>query len=274
MAQAPPDSVAPKVSDPQEIYLESMMARLTGWGEPRARLERAFSGNEFVLFAQPIVLLAQPAKPAALEVLVRLREEEDHSILPGAFIPVLEQHRMMGLLDRWVVRSAVKWLGTRPEQERPLLFVNLSADSLGSASFPGFVQQALAATGVPGSHLCFELPLDLNLSPDRKSGAVVQGLSSLECRLAIGGFGRDPVSFKPVQSARAAYVKIDGSVTRSLLTDKIAQAKIASIAKTCNGAGIGVIAEFVESDEVAKRIRELGVSHAQGWSIGQARALG
>ncbi len=263
----------PADSDPQEIYLESLMARLTGWDAPRARLERAFSGNEFVLFGQPIIPLTTVRPEPALEVLVRLQEEEDHSILPGAFIPVLEQHRMMGLLDRYVLRRAAAWLSARPEANRPLLFVNLSDDSLRSASFPGYVQQALAAAAVPAERLCFEVPVGANFSPDRKSGAVVQSLSAVGCRLAIGGFGRDPVSFKQVQDLKAAFVKIDATVTRALLSDPIAQAKVASIAKTCNSGGVGVVVEFVESHEVANRARDLGVSHGQGWGLAQPRPL-
>src|SRR5690349_1996812 len=102
---------AKEAPDDSTQFIAQMDGQLLGWEQPAARLREALDYDHFRLYAQPVVQLAAPGGMAMAEVLVRLREEETRMLPPGDFLPAFEHYRMMGELDRWVVRNALRKLG-------------------------------------------------------------------------------------------------------------------------------------------------------------------
>jgi len=134
--------MAEKHGEEQRLYVESMTATLTGWNEPRKRLQQAFNNDEFMLYGQAIMPLDRAKKlPVCIEVLVRLREEEQTFTPPGAFLPVLEYFDMLPTLDRWVTRHAVEWW--RERSALTVVNINLSQATLETSDFPSFVAAQL-----------------------------------------------------------------------------------------------------------------------------------
>src|SRR5262245_28570169 len=114
-----------------------MDGELAGWSDPAARLKQALERDELTLYCQLIAALRGSERFSFGEVLVRLREEEKALLPPGDFLPVFEHHRMMPLLDRWVVRHVVQRLarGSRPSR----FTINVSGQTLHDKAFTGFV---------------------------------------------------------------------------------------------------------------------------------------
>lgn len=263
-----------KSADTKQLYLESLVAALTGWNDPEARLAKAFERDEFLLFGQSIVPLAPGAGlPPHLEILIRLREEERNLTPPGAFIPILEYFEMMPALDRWVVEHAVRWWRARGGLANTVLSVNLSAATLAESAFAEFVGQQLRQNGMPGQALCFELAgTEVVVSPPELARSVEQ-LKSFGCTFAICSFGRDSISFDALKTVGAAFVKIDGEMIREIHRDAVAFAKVRSIHGVCRKARIHTVAEFVEQPETVKTLREIGVDYAQGYGMSRPGPL-
>ena len=80
-------------------FIEKMDGLLLGWEQPAARLRAALAHDHFRLYAQPIVVLADPGGIAMAEVLVRLREEGNaeaaRMLPPGDFLPAFEHYRIL-----------------------------------------------------------------------------------------------------------------------------------------------------------------------------------
>jgi len=257
-----------KIPEPDKLYLESLVATLTGWNDPEARLTRAFEEDEFILFGQPIVPLDPKSDlPPRVEVLIRLREEERNLTPPGAFIPFLEYFDMMPLLDRWVIGHALDWWRSTGNAQKPVLSVNLSAITLGEPGFPEYVGRLLIDRKAPGQALCFELAHgDLTADPALYSKAARQ-LKSLGCSFAVTGLGSDSVSFQTLRTIPASLVKIDGAIIREIHRDTLALAKAKSLRQVCQKLGIHSVAEFVELPETRRLLHEIGVDYAQGYGI-------
>jgi EAL domain-containing protein (putative c-di-GMP-specific phosphodiesterase class I) len=77
---------------------------------------------------------------------------------------------------------------------------------------------------------------------------------------------------------KVSYLKIDGSLIRRVLDDIHAESLVRGLAKAAQTLGVLTVAEHVESDSVAKKLRQLEVDLAQGYFFGHpaplARALG
>lgn len=247
-------------------FLAEMGGEFTGWGDPAQRLRKALAGNELQLYLQPIARLEAPRFVVA-EVLVRLREEESKMLPPGEFLPVFEQYGMMPDLDRWVVNRLVRRLARGSLGGFRQFSVNVASATLQDTRFPGYIAQILHQYGVPAHALCFEIDeVDAlgRLNAAARFGAAVRALG---CRVAIDGFGRRAATFAPLKTLRVDFIKVDGSITRRLLTTNTALNKLRAIVRVAQTIGVGVIAEFVEEAEVLTRLLTLGVDYAQGLGI-------
>ena len=247
-------------------FLAQMDGALTGWGDPLQRLRKALAGDELQLFVQPIAKLAENNFVMA-EVLVRLREEETKMLPPGEFLPVFEQYGMMPDLDRWVVNRLVRRIAGRSLGDLRQFNINVAGVTLQDRSFPSHVAQTLSRFGVPAHTLCFEIDeADVlgRLTAAVQFGAAVRALG---CQVAIDGFGRRAATFAPLKTLRVDFIKVDGSITRHLLSSDTALNKLRTIVRVAQTINVGVIAEFVEEFEVLVRLFGLGVGYAQGFGV-------
>ncbi len=65
------------------------------------------------------------------------------------------------------------------------------------------------------------------------------------------------------------YLKIDGMFVRGIVDDPIDHAMVKSINEIGQVMGMKTIAEFVESDEIKRMLKRIGVNYAQGFAIGK-----
>ncbi len=247
-------------------------AGLTGWAKPEARLREAFEKNEFELYCQPILALSGDERYPMGEVLVRMQEEEQAMLPPGEFLPVLEHYNMMPLLDRWVVSNLAKHLakGSR----LPCFTVNVSGQTLADQEFPKYVAAALKAEGVPVDSLVFEIEEADVLQRGALVARFVAAMKVVGAGVLIDGFGRKAVSFTPLKSVGAHFVKVDGSIVRKILSSEVARTKLNAIIRVGHAIDLKVIAECVEEQEVLDKLRALGVGYAQGFGIVKPQPIG
>lgn len=249
---------SPDITDPD----------LTGWAKPEARLRQALENNEFALHCQPILTLGagEPEGRYALaETLVRLREEETAMLPPGEFLPVLEHYGMMPLLDRWVLTNVAKHLakGLRVNA----LSMNISTQTLEDAEFPAYASGALKAANVSADSLVFEIEeADVLLRGDLVA-RFVTAMKVVGAGVLIDGFGRKAVSFTPLKTVGAHFVKVDGSIVRKLLKSEVAATKLNAILRVGREINLNVIAECVEEQDILDQLKKLGVGYAQGFGI-------
>jgi EAL domain-containing protein (putative c-di-GMP-specific phosphodiesterase class I) len=248
-------------------------AELSGFANPVARLRQAIEKNEFELYCQPIVALSGPGAggyPMA-EILVRMLEEERTLLPPGEFLPVLEHYGMMPLLDRWVVRNAIRHLVAGAPFD--CFTVNLSSQTLEDAEFPRFVAAQLISNKIPSSALAFEI--DENDTLDHPEAVVrfAAAWHAIGGKLLIDAFGRRSGSFAAIRTLGVAFVKVDGSIVRALARSDIARTKMNAILVAGKALGFALVGECVEDQDVLARLKALGVGYAQGFGIAVPKSV-
>jgi EAL domain-containing protein (putative c-di-GMP-specific phosphodiesterase class I) len=266
----------PKRSAPpsEEQFLEQMSRELAGWSDPLERLNQALQRDELQLFCQPILRLRPPRQFVMAEVLVRLREEEALMLPPGDFLPVFEHFGMMPELDRWVVSRVVRWLaGASPGGFRSFS-VNISVQTIGDAEFPGFVARELRAQKIPPAALTFEVEESSILARAESAAQFAAAAKQAGCKVLIDGFGQRSVSFAPLKTLRADFVKVDGSIVRNVLRSPVAEQKLKAVVRVGEAIGVGVIAECVEEANILARLVALGVGFVQGFGIARPAPIG
>jgi EAL domain-containing protein (putative c-di-GMP-specific phosphodiesterase class I) len=252
-----------------EKPIDQTDADLAGGLNAASRLRQTLDNNELVLFCQAVLALGEGERFPLGEVLVRLREEEEAMLPPGDFLPVFEHYRMMAQLDRWVVREVVRNLarGSTP----PRLTVNISSQTIDDGEFPKFF--AAETKSVPAGSVLFEIAETDLLARPEPVARFVAAVKSAGGGIVIDGFGRKSVSFAPLQALRPDFVKIDGSITRKVVSNEVARTKVAAVLRVGAAFGFAAIAECVETPEVLECLQALGLSYAQGFGIHAPQAI-
>jgi EAL domain-containing protein (putative c-di-GMP-specific phosphodiesterase class I) len=255
-----------------EKFLDQMDQEFTGWSDPAARLHAALDNDELTLYYQPIRALTGAEGYPLAEVLVRMGKEEKALLPPGEFLPVFEHYGMMGHLDRWVVRTLarrVKELGSKI----PRFTINVSGQTLEDPDFPDYVAEQARATGIAPGSMLFEIDEADLLSNPRAAELLGVALKHIGSGTLIDGFGRRAVSFAPLKTMRAEFIKVDGSITRRVLAGGAAETKMKAVVRVGEALSMGVIAECVEEQDVLIRLKALGAGYAQGFGISRPQPI-
>jgi diguanylate cyclase (GGDEF)-like protein/PAS domain S-box-containing protein len=240
------------------------------------RLQAALRDNRFDLYVQPIVsTTGRPVAGPAMEVLLRMRDENGNQILPGEFLGAAERYQLMPHVDRWVVQTTLAALGRdtiRLPQHR-CCAINLSGQTLGDEQFLEFVVECLDRTGVAPGSVCFELSESSVVANLKQAHRFISVLHGMGCKFALDDFGSGIGSLANLKSLAIDYLKIDGSFIRSLCDDFANQALVSAMVKLGQSLNFKIIAEQVEDEESYDTVTRLGVDFVQGYIVGKPRTL-
>jgi PAS domain S-box-containing protein len=287
-----PTAVAPKTAPPprgteghapvhdnpsvQDSFVDAFSEQITGQKDA-THIRAAIENGAFQLFCQLISPLREGSGEAEhYEILVRLLEEEEGMMPPGAFFPLAEKYGLMPHLDRWVVQHVAKWAAHQPEREGlkdSMFFINVAGATIADPGFPEFVQLTLLEYGVPSKRFCFEIADAEVATQSAFVAEFAKRIRELGCRIAISCFGHDRVSFDLIRGFRVDYFKIDGSIIFNILRDPVDLAKLTAIDSVAKKLGVKTIAELVEDEETIAKLKEVGIDYAQGFGISRPRPL-
>ena len=240
----------------------------------RAEAERlrvasqAISEGRMVLHAQRIARVGDPDH-VHYEVLVRMRDRDGTLQGPAAFIGAVERYGMGMALDRCVLSLLFKHLQSCPAHVRQLHLcnVNVSAQSIADPSFLAHVVDLLERNRALAHRLCFEITETAVISNLAQARGFIDAVKARGCRIALDDFGSGMSSFGYLRQLPADQLKIDGSFVRDMLDDPVSRAAVGAIAGLGRELGMEVVAEWVETAEVASQLVQLGVSGLQGHAI-------
>jgi len=230
-------------------------------------------------------MVFQPIKPVAAgssqrphyELLLRLKDEDGHEVMPSEFIPAAERYNVMPILDRWVVeRVLAELVPSRHDGVHVAPYtvaVNLSGTTLSDQGFvESLLRQLEEHEPTPGV-LCFEITETSAITNLANASYIMRELASRGCLLALDDFGSGLSSFNYLRNLPVHYLKIDGQFVQDVAHDRVDRSLVEAIVQVGRAMGIETIAERVESQEVLDTLAEIGVGYAQGWLLGRTAPI-
>jgi diguanylate cyclase (GGDEF)-like protein/PAS domain S-box-containing protein len=239
-----------------------------------SRIKQALEEGRLVLFRQAITALKTEEKTPHYELLLRMRNEKGALIPPGAFIPAAERYNLMNDLDRWVVDAAFRHLHRiQKAGNEDIYSINLSGNSLNDDEFPDYIQQKISEYQIHTGQLCFEITETAAVFNLEKASRIIFKLKSIGCRFSLDDFGSGLSSFGYLKNLPVDFLKIDGNFVKDMNTDPMNRAIVEAINQVGHTLSIRTIAEFVENEDIAHQLRDMGVDFAQGYYFSKPEPL-
>jgi diguanylate cyclase (GGDEF)-like protein/PAS domain S-box-containing protein len=255
---------------------DEVFARQSGEFHWLHTLQVALRDSRFELYCQPIVAsYASNDEGPAMEVLVRLRNELGEQLVPLEFLRAAERYRLMGFIDRWVVRTTLTALGRGAIElaAKRSIAINISGQTLADAQFLEFVVECFDSTGANPSQICFEIAESTVVANFEQARRFVGVLHGMGCRFALDDFGSGLGSFANLKTLAVDYLKIDGSFFKNLARDSVNQAMVTAMIRLARTLNFKVIAEQVEDATTMDAARQMGVDYLQGFAVGRPERL-
>ena len=255
-ATAPQVTAAPDTS--------ALQAEEQVWLE---RIQTALAQDRFTIAYQPIVNLnAEPAPN--YELLLRMLDDQNKEIAPGAFISSAEKAGMMGEIDRWVVKHAVTTLEQRQRNDSATrFFVKLSTASLLDEGFIPWLANQLHGVELQEESLVFEITEADAIEHEQRTKALIPALAQLKCRSALDHVGLAPNSHEFWIDLTPDYIKLSGRLVRNLSENRDDQAAITRLAGYAKSHKIQTIAQFVQDPASLAFLWQRGINYIQGYYL-------
>ena len=241
--------------------LESERQERMRW---EARIESALREDRMLVYAQPIVAIADRHQVGA-ELLVRMRAEDDPSRIlePAAILPAAERYGLIQRIDAWMVRQAL----AHAPSFTPT--VNLSAVTLSDSEARQEILEILRADRDGARSLVFEITETATAGSLDAASEFADQLTQLGCGLALDDFGTGYGSFTYLRRLPLRHLKIDRSFVLNITTSEDDRRVVQSIVSLAAQFGLRAIAEGVEDEATLTVLAQLGTHFAQGYHLGR-----
>ncbi|HRJ24443.1 MAG TPA: EAL domain-containing protein [Thauera sp.] len=229
-------------------------------------LQQSFGSDALFLAFQPQLSL-ESGRVTGVEALLRWRRADGSFVPPDQFIPVAERSGIITLLGNWVMRTA---LGALAQLDHAgfsdiRMAINVSPAQLRDRSYAEQLGLALQESGVAPGLLELEITESVAVMGMARVSALLAEVKALGVEIAIDDFGTGFSSLSYLDQLPVDRLKIDRSFI-ALLDSCRPGARIAEmIVPLGHCLGIAVLAEGVETERQAERLRAMGCNEAQGY---------
>ena len=257
------------------IFNSSQDLSMRGRNQELERIYDALRRQEFVLYYQPKVNMRSGAIVGA-EALIRWHDPERGLLVPGAFLPLIEDDLFSIKLGEWVIDTALKQMEAwqRGGLDIPVS-VNVGALQLQQKDFPERLRLLLAAhPGVRPSRLELEVLETSALQDLVQASNVLEACHSMGVSFAIDDFGTGYASLTYLKRLPAQTLKIDQSFVRDMLDDPENPTILEGVLGLAKAFRRDTVAEGVETVELGVMLLELGCEIAQGYGIARPMPAG
>jgi diguanylate cyclase (GGDEF)-like protein/PAS domain S-box-containing protein len=232
-------------------------------------LREALEKGQFVLYYQPKMNMLS-GKLTGAEALIRWNDPQSGVVLPGKFIPVLEETGLIHEVGRWVLHQAIedhaRWRALGLPAVR--IAINVSALQLRNPGFIDQVKQAVAFDAAAASGLELEITESVIMEDVLQSGVSLRALRALGVSVAIDDFGTGFSSLSYLSKLPLDTMKIDRSFVHDMTIGPQGRVLISTIIKLAHSLKLKVVAEGVETQKQAATLQALGCDESQGHLFG------
>lgn len=183
-----------------------------------------------------------------IEALLRYNSPSRGRVFPDAFIPVLEESRLIKAVGLWVLRTAVRqckvWRRAVPELR---VSVNFSALQFEDVDLAEKVIAVLKEEGLPGEALTVEITESVELHNSEQLVSTMKQLRTYNINFAIDDFGTGYSNLGYLKQLNIDEIKIDRMFVSGIEEDSYNHKLVSNVIEFAKGNAIRTCCEGVEN---------------------------
>jgi EAL domain-containing protein (putative c-di-GMP-specific phosphodiesterase class I) len=206
-----------------------------------------------------------------LEALVRMQDQQGHTIPPNRFIPLAIETGLIVQVDRQVMRKAMLQLVSwrRKGLNTGVLSMNLALKQLQQPDFIPFLQSLLEETDTQPEWIELEVTESEVMTNPDVIIPLLEAIRELGIALSIDDFGTGYSSLAYLKRLPITTLKIDRSFIKDLPEDHEDAAIVSAIIGLAESFAIDTIAEGVETEAQKDFLVAAGCHAIQGYFYSQ-----
>ncbi|WP_303785689.1 diguanylate cyclase [Azovibrio restrictus] len=238
-------------------------ARRDQW---RERMEMALADNLFAYQAQPLRLLGSGVRQQQLFELTALVDDRQGKPLPLP-MEAAERHELAQEIDLRLLQQAgdclqrVEMAGKVGEL---LCLLRISNAALGDSGHRQRLVAAVTALGRGAAALCLMLNEETAIQYPAEMQQLCERLHGSGCRVGLDGFGGWIGSLSHLSVLAPDFIRITPVLIRDVGENRSSAALVRALREIADDHGISTIAAGVDDLPALQRLKELGITYAQG----------
>jgi sensor c-di-GMP phosphodiesterase-like protein len=225
----------------------------------------ALRRKEFVPYYQPVMNI-ETGQIEGCELLVRWIRKDGTVVPPGRFMSYAETSGHVFEMTRALMRQSVVDLGPLFRRRAELkLSVNLFAGHFDDRRIIQDIEEIYGGGPIAFDQLVMEVTERYPLRDVEKARRIIAEMHTLGCRVALDDTGTGHGGLAYLQQLGIDIIKIDKMFIDAMGADLGASTIIDVLVELANSLGMGIVAEGVEREEQIERLKQKGVTAAQGY---------
>jgi diguanylate cyclase (GGDEF)-like protein len=229
-------------------------------------LRNAIINDTVDVHFQPIVRL-RDNRVVGFEALARWIDPDLGFVSPAVFVPLAEERGFIDTLSETLLRKAAEATLAWPRDL--FLSFNLSSVQLMDLRTSFNTLSILNSVGFDPRRLEMEITETAVMSSADTARRIIKELKDAGIRISLDDFGTGQSSLGRLRDFTFDKVKIDRAFVSAITTDRTSEHIIKAIVSMCEGLDLEVVAEGIETECEAQKLRELGCGMGQGYYFGK-----
>lgn len=225
-------------------------------------IKEAIDHNGVVCWFQPIYNL-RTGKAVKYESLVRIVSKDGKLIYPHQFLNSIRRTYVHVDLTKKVIEYNIKTLLDNPGMR---ISMNLSALDIYNDDIVDYLDFLLINKKLAG-RLTIEILESEDIEDYSYFKEKIMRIKEIGCSIGIDDFGTGYSNFAHIVELHPEFIKIDGSLIKDLDINPRSIAIVKAIKYFADELGIDVIAEYIHSEYILKKVIKMGIIYGQGYYL-------
>jgi len=231
-------------------------------------LKVALDDKKVLSYFQPIID-NKTLKVSKYESLVRLLDKNNKILSPYEFLDVAKKGRYYLQITKIVLENSFAILNNIKEG----VTINISVLDIESYEIQIIIKNLLKEYKDSAKRVTFELVESEDIKNFDLIIKFITEVKKLGVQIAIDDFGTGYSNFERLLQYQPDILKIDGSLIKNIKSNELSKNIVETIVLFAKKQNIKTVAEFVESEEIYKIVKDMGIDYSQGYAFGKPQEL-
>ncbi len=262
------DSISQDATQDAAVYSSRMQEE----SEKRTYLlnhfESALAEGDIHVYYQPVVRTLT-GKLCGFEALARWEDPEKGMISPAEFVPLLEEVRLIGKLDAYIIENVCRLLHERLQNGHQILPVSVNLSKLDFELIHPLelLVSLMDRYDLPRESIHVEITETVMAWDREKLVGIIRDFHAAGFEVWLDDFGSEYSSLNALHYFQFDVLKIDMEFFRNF--DERGRKIIRSVVMMAKSLGILTLAEGVENAQQLEFLKSVDCGRIQGWYYGK-----